>query len=336
MGVAMVAMLATSCNKKESSSSNNNLSSNEKVWKVGVSKLLAHPALDAVEKGAKDYLDKTDIKIAWDYQSGSGDISTCSAIAQKFKSEGKDIVLGIATPSAQSLANVFPASSKVPVLFAAVTDPVDAGLVKDWSGDSSSNICGVSDMTPVEDQIKFLADLTKAKTIGMVYTANEANGVVLKNMAESACKKLGLNFVTASVQNTSEVRQATQSIIDRVDAIYIGPDNVVISALASVDDVTTKYNKVLFSADTSNTSGLNCLISWGFNYYSIGKEVGKMIEKITKGENPGSLGAVVLKDPKEFELFINLDTAKKLGITISDELKQTAAVLIENGVSTRK
>ena len=336
MAVAIL-VLASSCKKNQSNSNLSNIKENSsKIYNIGVSKLLAHPALDAVEKGAKDYLDKTNIRINWDYQSGSGDISTCATIAQKFKSDGKNIVLGIATPSAQSLANVFPPSSKIPVLFAAVTDPIDAGLVKSWEPDASTNVCGVSDITPVEEQIKFLRDLTKAKTIGMIYTASEANGQVLKNMAETACDKFGIKFVSASVSNTSEVRQATQSIIDRVDAIYIGPDNTVISALASVDDVTSKHDKVLFSADTSNTSGLNCLISWGFNYYSIGLEIGRMIEKIAKGENPGNLGAVVLKDPKEFELFINLDTAKKLGIEISEELKNTATVLIENGVSTRK
>lgn len=302
-------------------------------YKVGISKLLSHPALDATEQGLMDYLGTTDLKITFDQQNAQGDISTSSTIAQKFKSDKDNIVVGIATPTAQALANVF---EDIPVVFAAVTDAVEAGLVTTDKGDSSTNVCGVSDKNPVESQIKLLVDLTGAKTIGNVYSSGEANGIVLMEQAKAACEKLGVKFVEVAIANSAEVKMAAQSIIDRVDAIYIATDNSVISAIASVDDVCNKAGKPMMSADPSNVEGLNFLVAWGFNYYSIGQATGKMIEKILKGENAGSLGVTYLTDPKDFELWFNLDVAKKLGLTIPQSYLDDAAVVIENGKKITK
>lgn len=327
ISIAIVSIvLSVSCSKKQ----------DNKVLKIGVSKLLSHPALDSAEQGMMDYLKEKGIEVEYDVQNANGDISTSASIAQKFKDARVDIAVGIATPTAQALANVFPPSSGVPVVFVAVTDPIDAGLVESWEGSDKTNVCGVSDNTPVYEQIKLLSEITGAKTIGNVYASGEANGVVLKDMAEDACKRLGLNFVSAAISNTSEVKQATQSIINRVDAIYIATDNAVISALPAVDEVCVAANKPLLAADPSNVEGLNCLIAWGFNYYSIGIQTGKVVESIINGTPSGTLGSQVLTDPKEFELWFNLDTAKKLGYTIPQNLLDSAACVIENGQTIRK
>ncbi len=294
------------------------------TYTVGVSKLLAHPALDAAEKGLMDHLATTGLSVSYDLQNANGDISTASSIAQKFKSDKVSVAVGIATPSAQALAQVFPVSSSTSVVFSAVTDPAEAGLV-------AANIAGVSDMNPVEEQIKLLIDITGAKRIGNIYASGEANAVVLMELAKAACAKYGVEFVSSAISNSSEVKMAAQTIIDRVDAIYIATDNAVISALASIDDVTTKAGKVLFSADPSGVEGLNAMIAWGFDYYSIGIETGKVIEKILKGENAGSIGTVHITDPTKFELWFNLDTAAKLGYTIPQSLQDAAAVLIKDG-----
>jgi len=298
-------------------------------YKVGVSKLLAHPALDAAEKGIMDYLATTGLEVSYDLQNANGDISTASSIAQKFKSDKVDVAVGIATPSAQALAQVFNENSATPVVFSAVTDATEAGLV-------AANIAGVSDKNPVYEQIKLLVDLTGAKTIGNIYASGEANGVILMEMAKTACEKLGVGFVSAAISNSSEVKMATQSIIDRVDAIYIATDNAVISALASVDDVTTKADKALMSADPSSVDGLNAMIAWGFDYYSIGLETGKVVEKLLKGEKASSIGTVYITDPTKFELWFNLDTAKKLGYTIPQSLLDSATVLIKDGKTIRQ
>ncbi len=308
-------------------------SADDGVIRIGISKLMSHAALDAAEQGVMDYLESTGLPVEFDLQNANGDVSTAASIAQQFRTSGCDIVLGIATGTAQALANVF---TDIPVVFAAVTDPVDAGLVPSWEGSEDINVCGVSDANPVEEQIRLLVDVTGAQTIGNIYASGEANGVNLMEQAKAACEKLGVGFVEVAISNSSEVRQAAQSIVNRVDAIYIATDNAVISALPAVDQVCSDADIPLFSGDPSGVDGLDCLISWGFDYYSLGLRTGEMIEQIINGANPGTLGSVVLDDPADFELWFNLDTAAKLGIEIPQEYLDMASVLIEDGVQVRQ
>ena len=302
--------------------------------KIGISKFITHAALDACEKGFKDYLATTGLDIVYDEQNAQGDASTAATIAQKFKDGNCTIVYGIATPTAQALANAFP---NKPVIFAAVTDPVAAGLVDSWEGSESINVCGVSDNAPIKDQIELLAAITGAKTIGNIYNSSEANATVQQADMKKACDALGLELVSAAVTNTSEVRQATQAIIDRVDAVYIATDNVVISALASVVEVCNAKGKGLLAGDPSMMEqGVPALIGWGPNYYNIGLEAGRMAEKIIKGAKAGTLGSVVLSGAENYELWFNLDTASSLGIDIPEQYLEKAAVIIKDGQITRK
>jgi putative ABC transport system substrate-binding protein len=296
--------------------------------KIGISKLLAHPALDVIEQGIQDYLIGTGLPVAFDTQNANGDISTAASIAQKFKSDKADIVVGIATPTAQALANVF---TDIPVVFSAITDPIAAGLADSYEGPQDTNVCGVSDLSPVESQIKLLLDLTGAKTIGNVYASNEANAVALMELAQKACDKYGVKLITEAVSNSAEVKMAALSIIDRVDAVYVGTDNTVISALASLADVCTKANKPLFSGDTTSSEGLDVFAAWGFNYYNAGVYTGKMIEQIINGAKPRDLGTTFLTDPSDFELWFNMDVVKRLGLTIPQDLLDSAARIVENG-----
>lgn len=321
-------MVSAQGNTEASSASTD--STAPKTYKVGISKLLPHPALDAVEKGAQDYLATTDLQITYDVQNANGDISTVNSIAQKFKDDKDDVVLGIATPSAQALANTF---DTTPVVYAAVTDPVGAGL-------TAKNIAGVSDMNQVEDQMKLFVQIDpNVKTIGNVYTSSEANGVVQMEQAKAAAEKLGLGFVEVAVNNTSEVKMAAQSIIDRVDGVFVSTDNNVVSALASIDEVCTKAGKPFFACDPSSVSGTNFLVAWGCDYYKIGLKTGKTIEALIKGTDPKSIGDngnQYMTEPDEIELWINLDEAKALGLTIDQELLDSASVIIENGEQKTK
>ena len=295
---------------------------------IGVSKFLAHPALDAVEAGMQDYLKSVGKEVRFDFQNANADSSATSQIAQKFKADRVRMAVGIATSSAQALAMVLPDR---PVIFSAVTDPLAAGLVTTYKTGYAEQVTGVSDMNPVEAQIELLARLTGAKVIGNVYASGEANGVVLMQQAKAATEKLGLQFVTAAVANTSEVMSATQSIVGRVDALYIATDNTVISALPSVDDVAKKAGVPLMTADPSNVEGTEFLVAWGFDYYKIGLATGEIIAQLLDGKKAGEIGTVFLTDPADFELWVNLDAAKKLGITIPADIESSAAVLVKDG-----
>lgn len=291
---------------------------------IGISKLISHPALDAIEEGIKDYLNENGVVAAYETQTANGEISTASSIAQLFKTKGKDLVVGIATPTAQALANVF---TDIPVVFATVTDPEAAGLM------GIENVAGTSDMVPVKEQLNLIERITEAKSIGMVYTSAESNGITLMETMRKACEEKGIELVTASVSNSAEVMMAAQSIIDRVDAMYVSTDNTVISAIASLSEVCSSNNVPLFSSDTTSSFGTEVLVAGGFDYYQSGRLTGEIIKRVLDGEKPEDIGTVYLD---KLEIYINLDVAEKLGISIPDDILTDAVYIIENGSEITK
>ena len=296
-----------------------NIQSKPEAVKIGISKLMAHPALDSIEKGIKDYLLENGIDADVETQNANGDISTAVSIAQLFNTEKKDLVVGIATPTAQALANTF---EDIPVVFATVTDPESAGL----SG--LENVAGTSDMVPVEEHLKIIEEVTGAERIGMIYTSGEANGIILMEAMKEACEKNGVELITASVSNSSEVKMAAESIIDRVDAMYEATDNTVISAIAAVSEVCMDNSVPLFSADVTSSFDTDVLIAGGFDYYASGKLTGEVIRRMLNGEEAKDIGTLYLED---LEILINLDVATRLGIQIPDDIIQRARYVIENG-----
>lgn len=286
--------------------------------RIGISKLMAHPALDSIEKGIIDYLAENGIDAEIETQNANGDISTAVSIAQLFDTEKKDLVVGIATPTAQALANTF---EDIPVVFATVTDPESTGL----SG--LDNVAGTSDMVPVEEHLNIIEDVTGAKRIGMIYTSGEANGITLMEAMKAACDKRGVELITASVSNSSEVKMAAESIIDRVDAVYEATDNTVISAIAAVSEVCMENNVPLFSADVTSSFDADVLIAGGFDYYASGLLTGEVVKRMLSGEKAEDIGTLYLED---LEILVNLDVAEILGIQIPDDIMERARYVIKD------
>ena len=289
---------------------------------IGISQLMAHPALDNIEQGIRDALENEGVNAVFDTQNANGDVSTAASIAQLFRTENCDIVFGIATPTAQALANVF---DDRPVVFATVTDVEAAGL----SG--LSNVCGSSDAVPFEEHFALIERLTGAQSIGMVYTAGEANGLASMEAMKAICEAAGVELVSASVSNSSEVRQAAQSIINRVDAVYVANDNTVISAVSSLSDVCLENSIPLFSADTTSSFDSDVFIACGFNYYKSGLLTGQIVKRLLDGESPEEIGTVYLTD---LEYYINLDVADELGISVPEDIIENAVYLMRDGVNT--
>ncbi len=295
--------------------------SGEAQYKIGVSKLLTHPALDSIAQGISDYLATTDLSYTIREENANGDISTCASIAALFKEEKVDIAVGIATPTAQAIFNALPTTYQV---YSSVTDPVSAGLT------GSEYVCGVSDMVPVESHLELIESITGAKKIGMVYTSSEANGITLMEAFRDACNAKGVELVTVAVSNSAEVRVAAQSIIDRVDAMYVATDNTVVSAITALSDVCMSKKVPLFSADTTSSFDTEVLLAGGFDYYKSGLLTGELIEKVLKGTAPSEIGINYL-DVKSLELYVNLDVAAKLGLEIPSDITSTAAYVIKGG-----
>jgi putative tryptophan/tyrosine transport system substrate-binding protein len=296
---------------------------------IGVSKIVAHPALDAVEKGLQDELAALKVNAQYDLQNANGDSKTAASIANKFQSEKVAVAVGIATPTAQALVNTL---KTTPIVFSAVTDPVKAGLVKSLAkGDKY--VTGVSDMTPVKQQIELLLKMKKVKRLGHVYTSSEENAVVLAGVVKQACKDLHIEYVETTVSKSSEVKQAVQAIIRRVDALYISTDNTVVSALSAVTDVAMKAKVPVMSADPSSAEKFPVLAAWGFDYYKMGRATGKMVADILKGKQ---MPTRFMTQASDVDLLINLDVAKKLGLTVPQDLVKTANKLVQNGKLVKK
>ena len=294
---------------------------------IGISKIVAHPALDAVENAIMDELREQGYDLRFDLQNANGDISTAAQIATKFRSDRVRVAVGIATPTAQALVN---AITDAPVVFAAITDPVAAGLVSSLAG-GGANVTGSSDMTPVQTQFELMREMKNIRTVGHVYASGEANAVTLAEMGRAAAANLGRDFVESTVVDSSEVRSATQAIVGRVDALWVSTDNTVVSALSALTDVAASAGVPVFTADPTSSQDDQVLFALGFDYYGMGRATGRVIAQILEGADPGSIPTIFMTDPADLNLLVNLDVAQTLGITVPARIVADASIVIENG-----
>lgn len=307
-------------------------SANGKI-RIGVSKIVAHPALDATEKGMMDELAARGISAEFDLQNANGDVNTATQIATKFKRDKVNVIVAIATPMAVAAAN---SVRDIPIVFSVVTDPIAAGLVTSKSK-GEGNVTGLSDKTDIYAHLELFKKVTGIKTLGHIYTSSEANSAASLEELEKACTKLSIKLVVQSITNSSEVKQATEAIIKRVDGIYLTTDNTVYSALPSLVEVALANKKPVFSSDTTSASEGGCLIASGFDYYKAGRATGAMVADILGGKNPDSMPVKYLTDPSELDMLIDLDAARICGITLPEDLVKSANKVIENGkLTTRK
>lgn len=299
------------------------MASGQKEVRIGVTVIVSHPALEADQEGFAQALADAGIKAKFDIQNAQGEMSNAQTIAQKFANGNVALVHAIATPTAQAAVK---AIKKIPVVYSSVTDPVDAGLVKTM-GPSGTNVTGVSDATPVERQLKlYMKMMPRAKRWGTIYNAGEANAVVLVNQARAVMKKLGLKFVEVTVANSNEVYTAAQSLVGRVDAIFITTDNTVVSALGSVVKVANAKDIPIFAADTSSVPK-GAVAALGFNYFQVGYSAGKKAAMILKGIKKA--GQIPSGYAEKLSLHISLKNAKMQGLKIAKKYRKMAEKVIK-------
>ncbi|NMB45017.1 MAG: ABC transporter substrate-binding protein [Firmicutes bacterium] len=298
----------------------------DRVVKIGITQIVEHPALDAAKQGFMDELaehgyDRS--RVIYDLQNAQGDFATAQAIAEKFANGKVDLILAIATPTAQATANVI---REIPILITAVTDPVAAELVESIEK-PGTNVTGTSDLTPVAKQMELTKVIApEAKRVGFMYNPGEANSLVQLELAREAAAELGLKIVEAPVSNSSGVYQSAQSLIGRVDAIYVPTDNTVVSALESVVMVAESAKLPLIAGET-NSIIRGALATVSIDYYSLGRQTGKMaLDILDKGYEPATMPIQYMED---VELVLNLLAAQRMGVTISPALLEKADQIIE-------
>ena len=320
--LATLALAAMVVGAAGCGSSSQTGSKDKKSYKVGVIQLVQHPALDAANKGFVDGLKSKGFEegknVTFDQQNAQGDQSNLQTIAQRFVSNKDDLVCAIATPAAQTMAN---ATKDIPIVGTAITDYKVAKLVKD-SSKPGTNVTGTTDMNPVEAQIDLLVKIMpKAKTVGFIYNSSEVNSQLQIDLAKKAAAARGLATVEATVSSVNDIQQAAQSLMGKVDALYIPTDNVMASAMPNLIKITDEAKVPVFCAEAGmlKAGGVATL---GIDYYKLGFQTGEMAADILSGKSKPQ--DMAIQSQKTFTVTLNEEAIKKLGLTIPDDVRKEA------------
>ena len=285
------------------------------VFRIGISQFITHQSLDATREGFVDelakqgYIEGENIEI--DLQNAQGEQRNLKTISQQL-AESSDVVLAIATPSAQSLANT---TQTTPVIFSAVTDPVSAKLVESREH-PGGNVTGTSDQSSdaISTQINLIKKvLPEAKTIGILYTQSEPNSVVQKDEAKRLLEEKGFTVVEKTILDSNNVKAAAESLMAEVDMVFVPTDNIISSTMETVKQVSIKHKVPVFGGSTEMVA-VGGLYNYGTNYEELGRQTARMLVRVLKGEKPENI-AVEL--PEKLELHTNKEMADALGIDIS-------------------
>ncbi|WP_435234145.1 ABC transporter substrate-binding protein [Psychromonas sp. PT13] len=292
---------------------------------VATTAIVEHPALDAVRDGVKEVLTEngyTGDELKFTYESAQGKPDIAAQIARKMVGDQPDIIVAIATPSAQAAVTV---SDTIPVVFSAVTDPIGAKLIPSLVK-PGGNVTGLSDMANVKEHLSLIKEfIPKVKAIGVPYNPGEANSVSMLAVIKEEAKKMGIEIVESAAPRSSDVMIATKQLVGKVDAIYCPIDNTIISAVESVVKVGIDAQVPVFAGDTDTVSR-GAIAAVGYDYFDLGRQTGDIVVRILKGEKPGDID---VKMANGTNLYVNPTMAKRMGIEIPSTVLSRATKIIE-------
>ena len=286
--------------------------------KIGVLQLIEHNALDSAYKGFVDGLKEAGYEdgknIIIDYQNAQGEQANCITIGQKFINDKSDLILAIATPAAQAIANM---TKDIPILITAVTDPADSKLVADNNA-PGGNITGTSDLTPVEAQIELLKEMIpNVKTVGLLYCSSEQNSVFQINIAKKKLDAMGIKYIDIAISNLNEIQQVIQNVVGKVEAIYTPTDNMIANGMATVA-LMTEPAKIPVICGEGGMTMLGGTATYGINYYELGKLTSTQAVSILKGDKKTS--EMPIEYLQKFDLVVNTNMIESIGLTIPESL----------------
>ena len=294
------------------------------VAKVAVSQIVEHPALDAARNGLLDGLKKKGYiegeNLEFSYQTAQGNPAIAVQIAKQFVGERPDVLVGIATPTAQALAA---STRSIPVVFTAVTDPVGAKLVKDMDK-PTRNVTGLSDLSPVAQHVALMQELLpEMKSIGVVFNPGEANAVALVQLLRAAAEEKGLTVVEGTALKSADVQSAAQIVAAKADVIYAPTDNTVASAIDGLVNAGNQAKTPIVGASTTYIEN-GALAALGFDYYQVGVQTADYVDALLKGKKVADLPVKVAKGS---DLALNQKAADKLGITFPSSMIERATTI---------
>lgn len=314
--VSALMLMVLSCgNSGSESKSSGNAGTGSKKYRIGITQIVSHPALDSAREGFKAAFKEAGVNAEFDEKNANGETTNSNLIANNFVSSKEDLIFAIATNAAQSASQ---ATNDIPVVFAAITDPQSAGIMK-------NNVTGVSDRMDVKQQLELLKKLdSKIKNVGVIYNSSEQNSKVQVDDLKKAAKEIGLNIVEKSVVQANEIPQTVDNLVREADAIYLPTDNLVASVVSLITDKATAAKKIVFGAEAAHVKG-GALITQGVSYYEIGKEAGKMaIDILKNGKKPSE---IKFKTMPLSEIVVNEKTLAALGISLPEDVKSKAKMV---------
>lgn len=326
LSVAVLVGSLVGCSNSKTSKSGEDAKGD--TLKIGITQVVEHEALDSSRKGFikaledNDYIDGKNIKI--DYQNAQGDIPTTQTIAEKFTSDNVDLILAIATPSAQAAYNATQKANKdIPIVITAVTDPIKAGIVKSMEK-PETNVTGTSDAAPMDAQFELIKKIIpSSKNIGIVYNTSEVNSEVQVEQAKSKATKYGFKIIEQGITSENEIPQALDSILGKIDLLFVIKDNMVASAMPTVTNKCFAKNIPVIGSESAHVKA-GAVATEGIDYYKLGYETGVKAVQILKGKKPSE---IPVETQKESSIIINKDAAEKLKITIPKEISSKAEII---------
>lgn len=316
-GVLLFGMLGgmlMSCGNKNEGAQNTqskSSSKSEKVFRIGLSQIVDHPALNAAKKGFKDALEKAGVKAEYDDKIANNDMGAQTLIMQQFSSDKKDLVFAVTTPTAQAAKNQVDKS--IPVVFASVTDPKSAGL------EGIPNVTGTSGAAPINENLKLMRKIfPKAKNIGIIYNSSEQNSVSEVNNLKKLAKENGFNVVDKAITNGTELLAAANIISKEIDIYYATQDNTVASYFAALLDVLNKAKVPVF-ATNDVYSNAGAFISQGTTDYGIGYRSGEIAAEILlKGKKTSDFPIEAVKN---LQIKVSKSNMEFLGIKLPKDVE---------------
>jgi putative ABC transport system substrate-binding protein len=287
---------------------------------VASTAIVEHPALDAVRDGIKTYLEEHGYagdKMKFTYESAQGQPAIAAQIARKLVGEQPDVIVAIATPSAQAAVS---ASQDIPVVFSVVTDPIGAKVVPSLN-QPGSNVTGLSDMVNVKQHLALMKEfLPELKRIGIPFNPGEANSVAIVEAMKAAAAEMGIEVIESAAPKSSDVMIAAKQLVGKAEAIYCSTDNTIISAFESVVKVGIDAQIPVFAADTASVER-GAVAAVGYDYADLGRQTGELVLRVLQGEKPGDID---VKMAEGTNLFINSKMAQRMGVSIPQSVQQRA------------
>ena len=305
----MMSMLMLACgnsNDTVNGKKDSKDSENKQVYKIGITQFMEHPSLNLAKEGFKAAFKEAGINAEFDEKNANGEVTNANLIATNYKADKKDLVFGIATPSAQALVNNI---SDIPVLFSAVTDPASAKLL-------NSNVTGTSDkLENVAAQLDLLLKIKPGvKKIGVLYNPSEQNSVVQVQEIQKIAKQKNIEVVLQGINNFGELAQATKNLLGSTDALYLPTDNLVVSGMNLIASEAVNAKKTVVVSENSSVKE-GALFTMGLDYYALGKRTGEMAIEILKGK---PVSQIPFETSKQMKLYVNSKTAQALGLDVKN------------------